>query len=117
MSKPTFDRVRPRTGSTDRGSTRPSDSEGRLGMVDGEIRVPDREGKRALFSGEPEPPTLGSVAITCTRCEARSVVPWGKALRLAFPSVPALVPGAGVRIWMRCRTCRNRTWNVLSLRY
>lgn len=107
MTKPTFDRVRPRTGA----------AEERIGLVDGEIRVPDREGKRALFSGEPEPPTLGSVAITCTRCDARSVVPWGKALRLAFPSVPALVPGAGVRVWMRCRTCRHRTWNVLSLRY
>lgn len=106
MKGPTFDRVRPRSAT-------PAD---RYAAPDGDLRVPDREGKRALFSGEPEPPTLGSVAITCTRCEARSVVPWGKALRMAFPSVPALVPGSGMRVWMRCRTCRHRTWNELSLR-
>ncbi len=60
----TFDRVRPRTA-------RASDEQ--IIVIDGEVRVPDREGKRALFSSEPEPPSLGSIAMTCTRCEARSV--------------------------------------------
>ncbi len=108
MTEQTFDRVRPRTAD-------PTDE--RIIIVDGEVRVPDREGKRALFSTEPEPPSLGSVAMTCTRCEARSVVSWGRALRLAFPSVPAVVPGSGVRIWLKCPTCEQRSWVDLSLRY
>ncbi len=103
----TFDRVRPRTA-------RASDEQ--IIVIDGEVRVPDREGKRALFSSEPEPPSLGSIAMTCTRCEARSVVSWAQALRLAFPSVPALVPGSGVRLWLKCPTCRDRSWVDLSLR-
>lgn len=45
----TFDRVRPRTA-------RASDEQ--IIVIDGEVRVPDREGKRALFSSEPEPPSL-----------------------------------------------------------
>ena len=106
MREPSLDRVRPRTGVRD----------DRILVVDGEVRVPDREGKQALFSSEPEPPSLGSVAITCTRCESRSVVSWGTALRLALPSVPALVPGTGVRVWMKCPTCRRRSWSDLSLR-
>lgn len=104
-SSTSFDRVRPRALS-----------EPESPLVDGEVRVPDREGKRALFSDAPEPPTFGSIAITCTRCEARSVVGWTRALRLAFPSVPALVPGTGMRVWMRCPTCQHRSWNVLSVR-
>lgn len=87
-----------------------------MGLVDGEVKVPDREGKRALFSSEPAPPTLGSVAMVCTRCETRSVVSWSRALRLTFPSVPALVPGTGMRVWMRCQSCHQRAWVELSLR-
>lgn len=103
-NKPTFDRVRPRSEESDRP----------IG-VDGEGQVPDREGKRALFSSEPAPPTLGSVAMVCSGCGTRSVVSWSRALRLALPSVPALVPGSGVRVWMRCRTCNQRAWVDLSL--
>ena len=107
MPEQTFDRVRPRTADA---------GDERIIVVDGEVRVPDREGKRALFSSEPEPPSLGSVAMTCTSREARSVVSWTRALRLAFPSVPALVPGSGVRIWIKCPTCEERSWIDLSLR-
>ena len=104
-SNPSFDRVRPRSEESDRT----------VGLVDGTSQVPDREGKRALFSSEPAPPTLGSVAMVCSRCETRSVVSWSRALRLAFPSVPALVPGNGIRVWMRCGTCERRAWVDLSL--
>jgi hypothetical protein len=104
-NNPSFDRVRPRSKQTDRT----------VGFVDGESQIPDREGKRALFSSEPAPPTLGSVAMVCNRCETRSVLSWSRALRLAFPSVPALVPGNGVRVWMRCGTCERRSWVDLSL--
>ena len=103
---PNLDRVRPRSQEPERV----------VGMVDGEVRVPDREGKRALFSNEAAPPTLGSVSMSCLRCDTRSVVSWSKALKLTFPSVPALVPGAGVRVWMRCQTCHERAWVDLSLR-
>lgn len=108
MPDQTFDRVRPRTAHA---------GDERITVIDGEVRVPDREGKRALFSGEPEPPSLGSIAMTCTRCDARSVVSWGAALRLAFPSVPVVVPASGVRVWMKCPTCDRRVWVDLSLRY
>lgn len=102
-----FDRVRPRSND-------PADD--RITVVDGEVRIPDREGKRALFSEAPEPPTFGSVALCCTKCDTRSVVSWAKAVRLALPGVPALVPGSGVRVWMKCPACRQRAWVDMSVR-
>jgi hypothetical protein len=104
MPSPSFDRVRPRTTTSP-----PEQPEGQP------TRVPDREGKRVLFSATPEPPSFGSVAITCTRCEARSVISWSSALKLAFPSVPAVVPGSGVRLWLKCPTCRQRAWVEISM--
>ncbi len=104
MHTPSFDRVRPRTSGEPENPA-----------ADGQARVPDREGKRVLFSATPEPPSFGSVAITCTRCSSRSVVSWASALRLAFPIVPAVVPGSGVRLWLKCPTCRQRSWVELSL--
>ncbi len=101
-----FDRVRPRN----------LDEKESL-LDEGRLRVPDREGKRALFSDAPEPPTFGSVAITCTKCDSRSVLSWSSALRLAFPSVPAVAPGSGVRLWLKCPSCRQRSWTEVSLRY
>ena len=101
-----FDRVRPRN----------LDEKESL-LEEGRLRVPDREGKRALFSDAPEPPTFGSVAITCTKCDSRSVLSWSSALRLAFPSVPAVAPGSGVRLWLKCPSCRQRSWTEVSLRY
>lgn len=101
-----FDRVRPRN----------LDEKESL-LDEGRLRVPDREGKRALFSDAPEPPSFGSVAITCTKCDSRSVLSWSSALRLAFPSVPAVAPGSGVRLWLKCPSCRQRSWTEVSLRY
>ena len=101
-----FDRVRPRN----------LDEKESL-LDEGRLRVPDREGKRALFSDAPEPPTFGSVAITCTKCDSRSVLSWSSALRLAFPSVPAVAPGSGVRLWLKCPSCSQRSWTEVSLRY
>ena len=101
-----FDRVRPRN----------LDEKESL-LDEGRLRVPDRDGKRALFSDAPEPPTFGSVAITCTKCDSRSVLSWSSALRLAFPSVPAVAPGSGVRLWLKCPSCRQRSWTEVSLRY
>ncbi|MCB0919502.1 MAG: hypothetical protein KDC39_13155 [Actinobacteria bacterium] len=105
MTNDSFDRVRPRNLDPQR-----------VGIVDGNIKVPDREGKRALFSEEAAPPALGSVALVCGSCDTRTVVSWAKALKLAFPSVPAVVPGTGVRVWMKCPACRDRGWVEVSLR-
>ena len=102
------------TSSFDRVRRRNLEERDRI-VENGEVRVPDREGKRALFSAAPEPPTFGSVAITCTKCECRSVVSWSGALKLAFPSIPAVAPGSGVRMWLKCPACRQRSWVGLSL--
>ncbi len=104
MTASSFDRVR-RRNLEERDSL----------IENGEVRVPDREGKRALFSAAPEPPTFGSVAITCTKCEGRTVVSWSGALKLAFPSIPAIAPGSGVRMWLKCPACKQRSWVSRSL--
>jgi len=98
-----FDRVRPRNLAGKEGPD-----------PEVQVRVPDREGKRALFSATPEPPSFGSVVITCTHCESRSVISWTSALRLAFPSIPAVLPGSGFRLWLKCPTCRKRAWVEMS---
>lgn len=95
-----FDRVRPRDAGT----------------VGGGAKAVDREGKRALFSEEAAPPSTGSVSLTCSKCEARSVLSMAALLRVAFPAVPAVVPGQGVRANMKCPTCGERSWMAVSLR-
>ena len=99
-SQQSFDRVRPRT--TDAPAAAASTA--------------DREGKQALFSEPAAPPPLGSVALECERCSTRTVVTWGRALRLALPSVPTALPGQGVRNYMRCPACAQRAWLSVSLR-
>lgn len=100
----TFDRLRPR-GSAE---VKPRQ------VVADPSPLQDREGKRALFSEVDAPPTVGSVSLNCHRCQGRSVVSWGKALRLAFPTVPALLPGSGIQVWMKCPTCGKRAWVGVS---
>jgi len=101
----TFDRVRPRRAQSARN---PSSGTAET--------APDREGKRVLFSEVPTTPASGKVALTCRRCEDRTVVSWARALRLALPSVPAVVPGQGVRNYMRCPSCGQRSWITVSVR-
>lgn len=95
-----FDRVRPREAS---GA--------------GRAKTTDREGKRALFSEVAAPPTAGSVALDCSRCDARSVVSMAALVRISFPAVPAVVPGRGVRANMKCPACQERSWLTLSMRH
>ena len=100
---PTFDRI-PRRG-------RAAEPLGEADAARG--AASDHEGKRALFSGASQPPTTGSVAITCTRCGRRSVV---SLLRLARLSVPGLhLPVVEDRrpawkAWLTCPACRTRAW-------
>lgn len=95
-----FDRLRPRDAS---GAAGPAVTR-------------DREGKRALFSELAEPPAAGSVALTCSRCDARSVVSLATVLRVAFPAVPAVLPRQGFRANMKCPACSERSWLAVSLR-
>lgn len=99
-----FDRVRPRTTGAGARTTA------------GTTTVNDREGKRALFSEVSVPPSMGSVALRCEKCGTRSVVTWARAVKLALPSVPAVVPGSGVRNFMRCPSCSQRSWLSVSVR-
>jgi hypothetical protein len=102
------------SGSTARQSfdrVRPRDPE-----AGGPAPTTDREGKRALFSEVEAPPTAGSVALTCSKCEARSVVSVAMMWRVAFPAVPAVIPGQGFRANMKCPACGERNWMAVSLR-
>lgn len=94
-----FDRLRPRDAATG-----------------GQATTTDREGKRALFSEMAAPPATGSVALLCSRCDARSVVSMAAILRLSFPAVPAVIPGQGLRANMKCPACGERNWMTVSLR-
>jgi len=95
-----FDRVRPRDAAAGAG----------------QATTTDREGKRALFSEVAAPPTTGSVALVCGKCDARSVVSVAALWRRGLPAVPAVVPGQGFRANMKCPACGERSWLMVSLR-
>jgi hypothetical protein len=120
MTTPTrsggFDRIRPRTPSTDAAAVRPRDA----------------EGKRALFSateGERDLPGVGSFTVECQRCEERTVLSPMGAIRAAFPSL-LLSVGVGhgdgestvglfrrhYGAFLRCPACRRPSWARLSVR-
>lgn len=77
---------------------------------------PDLEGKRALFSAPAATPeeqrqaAPGAVVVHCGGCGQTSVLTPAQALALAVPSIhlPYLKRGHGS--WMRCPSCRRRTW-------
>lgn len=79
-------------------------------------RRTDPQGKRALFSDEISPPSLGSVALHCEKCDCRSVVSMVQAARLAMPGVYVPVPGRTDRVWMKCPECSARSWVRVRLR-
>jgi hypothetical protein len=105
-----FDRVRPR-------SPRPTATAPAPGH--------DAQGKRALFSSSVEtaPPGMGSALVECSRCNERTVLGLGQALRVAFPSLHlGLRIGRGDEIrtvslvkrdyptYMRCPACGRPSW-------
>jgi uncharacterized protein with PIN domain len=91
-----LDRVRTRSASTRR------------------LVTADYEGKRALFSPTDARPAAGSVTVDCSTCRARSTLTMVQAARALVPSahLPVLRRYAS---WMRCPTCRRRTWCRLRL--
>jgi hypothetical protein len=86
-----FDRIRPVTGSAESGRG-------------------DPQGKQALFSGADNPPSLGSVALDCSKCHSRSVVSVAKYAKLSATGMHAPVPGRGYRAWLKCPACSTRAW-------
>ncbi|MEZ5185411.1 MAG: hypothetical protein R2720_06675 [Candidatus Nanopelagicales bacterium] len=73
-------------------------------------RMSDPQGKRALFSDEIIPPSMGSVALHCTKCDCRSVVSMVQVARLAMPMLYVPTPGRTDRVWMKCPACSSRSW-------
>lgn len=81
----------------------------------------DSEGRRALFSAPPpaphadRPAAPGAVVVDCGGCGESSVLTPAQALALAVPSIhlPYLRRGHGS--WMRCPSCRRRTWVSIQI--
>ncbi|HTR69479.1 MAG TPA: hypothetical protein VMH41_04560 [Mycobacteriales bacterium] len=110
-----FDRVKPRT-------SRPS---GQAAVVSH-----DAQGKRALFSSAPDEAStgLGTAEVECSRCNERTVLTLGKALRAALPSLHLgvrLGHGEDVCVftvlkrdyptYMRCPACHRPSWVRLTI--
>jgi len=70
----------------------------------------DPQGKQALFSGADNPPSLGSVALDCSKCHRRSVVSLAQFAKISVTGVHTPVPGKGYRAWLRCPGCDVRAW-------
>jgi hypothetical protein len=115
VSSSSFDRLRPRTEPKPAPAAQPGH---------------DLEGKRALFSSTPprQRAGLGSVLIECSRCEQRSVLTPGRALRAAWPSLHLAlrvghrgdvtvigVSGREYPTWLRCPACGRASWVRFTL--
>jgi hypothetical protein len=76
----------------------------------------DPQGRRALYSVAEQAPALGVVSVTCSRCEETAMVTPRGLVGLALPSLHMPLPGRSHPSWMRCPSCRARTWVRLGLR-
>lgn len=100
-----FDRVRRR------------DPDATPGRVPGSAGLPDAEGKRALFSRTTETPARGTVTVECSRCGQTSVLSASRGARLlASPGVHLPVLRRDHPSFVRCPSCRRRSWVKLTLR-
>jgi hypothetical protein len=95
-----FDRVRPRS-QDENTPLRPERA--------------DAEGRRALFSTEEPVPAAGSVSVTCSRCDATSVLGPLRAIRTVIPSVHLPVVKRGNPSYLRCPACRRFSWVTLHV--
>lgn len=98
-----FDRIRPRAA----GSGEPE-------VLSGDMPT-DRDGRQALWSDVVEPPSFGSVTVTCSTCDQTSVLGLSAAARAALPSFHLPI-GRRFGSWMRCPACERRTWVRLAVR-
>ena len=98
---PNFDRIKPpKKPASEGGST--------------EARENDLQGKRALFSGAEQPPNVGSVSLTCSECEARSVVSYVRLAKMWVSGFYVPVPGVSQRAWIKCPACEHHAWLTIS---
>lgn len=76
----------------------------------------DPQGRRALFAVAEQPPCLGAVTLDCSGCGLTSVLSARQILILAVPSIHLLLVKRRYPSWMRCPSCRRRTWVRLGIR-
>lgn len=98
---PNFDRIKP-----------PKNSDSSVKQA--EVRENDLQGKRALFSGAEQPPNMGSVSLTCSACEARSVVSYVRLAKMWVSGFYVPVPGVSQRAWIKCPACEQHAWLTIS---
>ena len=104
MSGDGFDRLR-------RRNSEPAASEPAFG--DG---PQDPQGRRSLFSGAQQTPSMGAVTVACSDCGRTTVATPRQAVALAVPSLHFPLLKRDHPSWMRCPACRRRTWVRLGLR-
>lgn len=100
---PGFDRIKPATPPSAANDA----------VVD--VREADVQGKRALFSGADQPPSVGSVAIACGGCANRSVVSYVRLAKLWATGIYVPMPGVNQRAWLKCPACKKHEWVTINL--
>jgi uncharacterized protein with PIN domain len=94
-----FDRIRPRRG---RGG--------------GALRLArDPEGTRALYTTEMQPAAFGTATVECSSCGGTTTVTARQLVSLSVPSVHLPVVRRGFPSWLRCPSCRRRSWVKLRI--
>lgn len=98
---PRFDRIPPAT------AVAPVADETVVHTRDGDV-----QGKRALFSGAEQPPSVGSVALECPGCSRRSVVSYVRLARMMATGF--YVPVVTSKAWVKCPACESHEWVTVS---
>lgn len=71
-------------------------------------RSPDLQGRRALYSVDPDANPTYAVIVSCPRCEVERGLSFSEARSLLRP--PFVVNPFCRSIWTRCPTCERRVW-------
>lgn len=101
---PSFDRIKPPPQPVESSATTVSS------------REDDQQGKRALFSNAQQPPSVGSVALQCSRCNRRSVISYVRLAKMTVTGFHLPVPGVGHRAYLKCPACEQRCWITVTLK-
>ncbi len=103
--------------STDREHGEPQGQASGLDRVDRpDPRTPPRadlQGKRALFSVDPDATPTPALIVRCRRCEVERSLGAREALSLFRP--PWVANPITGTMWTRCPTCRRRAWLEVRL--
>lgn len=76
------------------------------------LQRPDLQGKRALYSVDPEANPTPVVLVRCSRCEVERGLSLSEVPGLLRP--PFLLSPFCRTMWGRCPTCEDRGWLRLS---